>query len=113
MVKVCGFVQTSQFRDALVHNQDGASREVLPSRNATSYAESMSSGPDDRLIKVSDLDQNSPLHVGDRAKIADVTVAANPDRGAFRKLAAVPAVEPLVKLHSASAHICLRRSGHF
>ena len=44
------------------------------------------------LIKVSDLDQNPALRVGDRAEIADVTVAANPDRGTFRELAAVTAV---------------------
>jgi hypothetical protein len=44
------------------------------------------------LIKVSDLYQNPALRVGERTKIADVTVAANPDRGTIRELAAATAV---------------------
>ena len=65
------------------------------------------------LIKVSDLYQNPALRVGERTKIADVTVAANPDRGTIRELAAATAVQPFVKLDGASAHICVRRSRHF
>jgi hypothetical protein len=65
------------------------------------------------LIKVSDLYQNPALRVGERTKTADVTVAANPDRGTIRELAAATAVQPFVKLDGASAHICVRRSRHF
>ena len=47
------------------------------------------------------------------AQVADATVAANPDRGTIRELAAATAVQPFVKLDGASAHICVRRSRHF
>ena len=65
------------------------------------------------LIKISDLHPNVALRIGQGTKIANVTVAANPDRGTIRELAAATAVEPFVKLDGASAHICVRRSRHF
>jgi hypothetical protein len=37
--------------------------------------------------------------------IADVTVAANPDRRAFRQFAAAAALQPLVKLYGTTPHI--------
>jgi hypothetical protein len=65
------------------------------------------------LIKVSDLDQNPAFRVRDRAKVADVAIAANPDSGAIGKLAAATAAKPFVEFDGASAHIGVRRSRHF
>src|ERR1700722_1705738 len=47
---------------------------------------------DHGLIKISDLYHNMAFHIGQGTKIANVTVAANPDRGTIRELAAATAV---------------------
>jgi hypothetical protein len=47
---------------------------------------------DHGLIKISDLHPNVALRIGQGAKIANVTVAANPDGGTIRELAAATAV---------------------
>ena len=48
-----------------------------------------------------------------RAKITDVTVAANPHRGPFRQFNAAAALQPFVEAHGAPAHIGMRGAGHF
>src|SRR6185312_10569237 len=63
---------------------------------------------DHGLIKISDLHPNVALRIGQGTKIANVTVAANPDGWTIRELAAATAVEPFVKLDGASAHIGMR-----
>ena len=67
----------------------------------------------DGLIEVSDLDGHSTVCGGHRAEIANVAIAANPDRGTFRKRAALLLFQPLVKFCSASPHIGVGRLGHF
>jgi hypothetical protein len=67
---------------------------------------------DHGLIKISDLHPNVALRIGQGTKMANMTVAANPNGGTIRELAAATAVEPFVKLDGASAHIGMRRLCH-
>src|ERR1700730_7369296 len=64
------------------------------------------------LIEVTYLNLNVALGVGDRSKIAYVTVSTNPYLGATRNRLDVGAVEPFVKLAGVATHICMRGAGH-
>ena len=53
---------------------------------------------DHGLVEVADLDVDAPVGVGERAEIAEVAVAADPDRRALRQGAARQSVQPFVEL---------------
>ncbi len=53
-----------------------------------------------------------PCGIGDRAEIADVTVAADPDGWAFRDADVVVSVQPLVERSRASPHVAVGRQRH-
>jgi len=69
---------------------------------------------DDRLVKIPDLDIYMACAIGDRAEIAEMTIAANPDRWTLWKGAGHRGLrQPIVELDGVSTHISVRRPGHF
>ena len=68
---------------------------------------------DHRLVKVTDLDFHLAFGVGKRAEIAEMTVAADPDRRPDRKqLGAGGFLEPMVEVHRGPAHVGVSRARH-
>ena len=55
--------------------------------------------PDDGLIEIANLNLDFPPAVSDRAKIAHVAIATNPDSRPLGKRAAFQSFEPLVIAH--------------
>ena len=67
---------------------------------------------DHRLIEVPDFDLKSAIGVGNRSKIADMTIPADPDLGALGDRGGA-LFKPFVKLHRRAAHIVQRGPRHF
>ena len=67
---------------------------------------------DDGLVQVANLDSDLAVRACDRAEIADMAVAADPDRRPLRKGATSRAAQPLVELGCAASDKGMRRSGH-
>ena len=63
---------------------------------------------DHGLIQVADLDGDLAVRIGDRTEIAEMAVAANPDRRPFGYGATFLARQPLIESGGAAAHVCLR-----
>jgi hypothetical protein len=68
---------------------------------------------DDRLIEVANLYGNLAVGVCDRAEIADMTIAADPDRRSVGNGAALCAVQPLIEFGCTASHKGVRRACHF
>src|SRR3954469_25857710 len=66
---------------------------------------------DHRLVEVADLYRNTPFGIGQRTKVADMAIAADPDRWTFRDFPAA-ALQPLVELDGAAPDIGMRRTCH-
>ena len=62
---------------------------------------------DHGLIEVADFDLETAVGVGDRSKIADMTIPADPDLGALGDRGGA-LFKPFVKLHRRAAHIVQR-----
>ena len=67
---------------------------------------------DHGLIKISDLHPNVALRIGQGTKVANVTVAANPNRGTFRQLAATTAFQPFAEFDGTTPHVSVRGLCH-
>src|ERR1700722_5045096 len=67
---------------------------------------------DHGLIEVADLDFETAVGVGDRSKIADMTIPADPDLWALGDRGGA-LFKPFVKLHRRAAHIVQRGPRHF
>jgi hypothetical protein len=68
--------------------------------------------PDHGLIEITNLNLDFPPGVSDRAKIAHVAIAANPDRRPLGKRSAFHTLEPLVIANRIAPHVSVRGSGH-
>jgi hypothetical protein len=67
---------------------------------------------DDGLIEVANLYGYLAVRVCDRAEIADMTIAANPDRWSLRNLAAVNRIDSFIELARVAAHTSMGRPRH-
>src|SRR5271168_4290747 len=67
---------------------------------------------DDRLVEIANLNLDYPPGVSDRAKIAHVAIAANPDRRPLGKRSTLYSFKPLVIANRIPAHVRVRGSGH-
>ena len=67
---------------------------------------------DHGLIEITNLNLDFAPGVSDRAKIAHVAIAANPDRRPLGKRAAFHSFEPLVIANRIAPHVSVRGSGH-
>ena len=67
---------------------------------------------DDSLIEVADLDFYMAIGIGDRAEVADVAVAADPDGWAFGERVLRDGVEPLVELEGIAANVGVGGARH-
>ena len=67
---------------------------------------------DHRLVEVADMHVDTALGVPGGAQVAGVAVAADPDRRAMGQTSARLAVQPLVELHGAAAHVGVGRTRH-
>jgi hypothetical protein len=68
---------------------------------------------DDSLIEIANLNFNAPFGVGNRAKIAGMTIPTNPYRRPCRNVARCALIQPFIKLDRATPHESVRRAGHF
>jgi len=67
---------------------------------------------DHRLVKVTDVHIDAALGIPGGPQVASVAVAADPDRRAMGQAPAGVALQPLVELHGAAAHIGVGRTRH-
>ena len=67
---------------------------------------------DDRLIEITNLNLDFAAGASDRAKIAHVAIATNPNFRPLGKRAAFHSFEPLVIANRIAPHVSMRRSGH-
>ncbi len=67
---------------------------------------------DHRLIQVADLNRDLAIGIGDRTQIAEVAIAADPDRRPCGFSTTLRAAQPLIEPGGAAAHVGLRRSRH-
>jgi hypothetical protein len=68
---------------------------------------------DDRLIEIANLNLDFAPGVSDRAKIAHVAIAANPNLRPLGKRAAFHSFEPPIVANRIAPHVSMRGSGHF
>src|SRR5580700_9835474 len=68
---------------------------------------------DDGLVEIANLNLDFAAGVSDRAKIAHVTIAANPNLRPLGERAAFHSFKPLVIANRISPHVSMRGSGHF
>jgi hypothetical protein len=66
----------------------------------------------DRLIEITNLNLDFAAGASDRAKIAHVAIATNPNLRALGKRADFHSVEPLVIANRIAPHVSARLSGH-
>ena len=66
----------------------------------------------DGLIQIPDLNVDRTVHRGNRTKIADVTISADPDGRSCGQRATLLLLKPFVELYRAAAHICMCGAGH-
>ena len=67
---------------------------------------------DHGLVEVADLDLDAALRVGDRAEVAQVAVAADPDRRARGQRLGRLRLQPFVELARVAAHVGVRGARH-
>ena len=67
---------------------------------------------DDGLVEIANLNLDFAAGVSDRAKIAHVAIAANPNLRPLRERAAFCSFKPLVIANRIAPHVSMRRSGH-
>ena len=67
---------------------------------------------DDGLVEIANLNLDFAAGVSDRAKIAHVAIAANPNLRPLWERAAFHSFEPLVIANRIAPHESMRRSGH-
>ena len=67
---------------------------------------------DDGLVEIANLNLDFAAGVSDRAKIAHVAIAANPNLRPLWERAAFHSFEPLVIANRIAPHVSMRRSGH-
>ena len=67
---------------------------------------------DNRLVQIPDLDGYASVYAGNRTKVTDMTIAADPDRRPFRQAAAFLLIQPFVKFNRAPANVSVGGSGH-
>ena len=67
---------------------------------------------DDGLVEIANLNLDFAAGVSDRAKIAHVAIAANPNLRPLWKRAAFHSFEPLVIANRIAPHVSMRGSGH-
>jgi hypothetical protein len=67
---------------------------------------------DHGLVEVADLDGDLALRIGDRPQVADMAIAANPDRRTVGNEMSVRLLEPLVEIFGGAAHIGMGRARH-
>jgi hypothetical protein len=95
---------------------DGQTRKVRNNRRGgegeTEPDQIMGGVADHGLIKIADFDFESAVGVGKRAKIANMTVPADPNLGPLRDRGGA-LFKPLVKLSRRAAHIVQRGPRHF
>jgi hypothetical protein len=65
------------------------------------------------LIEIPDLNVDTSVHCGNRTKIADVAISADPDGRSFGQRATFLSLKPFVKFDRAAAHICMCGASHF
>src|SRR3984885_1568747 len=68
---------------------------------------------DDGLIEIANLNLDFAPGVSDRAKIAHVAIAANPNLRPLGKRAAFHSFEPPIVANRIAPHVSMRGSGHF
>src|ERR1700689_5074863 len=68
---------------------------------------------DDGLVEIANLNLDFAAGVSDRAKIAHVAIAANPNLRPLGKRAAFQPFEPLIVANRIAPHVSMRGSGHF
>ena len=66
---------------------------------------------DDALVQVADLHRHTAALVGQGSEVAQVAIAANPDRGTLGHIRR-GVLQPFVKLGRAAAHVGMRGAGH-
>src|SRR5580700_1498295 len=67
---------------------------------------------DDGLVEIANLNLDFAAGVSDRAKIAHVAIAANPNLRPLGKRTAFHSFEPLVIANRIAPHVSMRGSGH-
>ena len=67
---------------------------------------------DDGLVEIANLNLDFAAGVSDRAKIAHVAIAANPNLRPLGERAAFHSFEPLVIANRIAPHVSMRGSGH-
>ena len=67
---------------------------------------------DDGLVQVSDFDFDVAFCVRYRPEVANVAVAADPDRRPFRQASSFDRVQPLVELQGIASNVGMRRHSH-
>jgi hypothetical protein len=122
IVQVAGFDGVVQSRVVALHHLFEHSgrrdaREVRPARRhgerQTKADQIVGRVADDGLIEVANLYGYLAVRVCDRAEIADMTIAADPDRRSLGNGAAICAVQPLIELGCTASDKGVRRSRHF
>jgi hypothetical protein len=66
----------------------------------------------DGLVQIPDLNVDTSVYGGNRTKIPDVTISADPNRRSFGQRATFLLFEPFVEFDSAAAHICMCGASH-
>ena len=67
---------------------------------------------DNALVQIADLNCDLTVGVSERAEIPEMTITANPDRRAFRNVAAIRCAEPFVEFVRITANVSLDRARH-
>ena len=63
---------------------------------------------DHGLVQVADLDFDLAMCIRDRAKVADMAIAADPDRRALRQFDSGRRIQPLIESGGTAAHEGMR-----